>query len=66
MGEKLTPKEMATLEELLMSNVLEQEAMVHLLEKKGIIRKVGLLEEIKKLRDSWKKHTEHSEPYTGR
>jgi len=51
MGEKLDPKETVSLEELLMSNVIEQEALINLLEKKGFISKAELLEEIKKLRD---------------
>ncbi len=50
MSEKLDPKETVTFEELLMSNTIEQEALVNLLEKKGIITKRELLEEIKKLK----------------
>jgi hypothetical protein len=50
MAEKLDPKETVTFEELLMSNVIEQEALVNLLEKKGIITKTELLDEIKRLR----------------
>ena len=49
MAEKLDPKETVTFEELLMSNVIEQEALVNLLEKKGIITKTDLLDEIKRL-----------------
>lgn len=51
MAEKLDPKEIVTFEELLVSNTIEQEALVNLLEKKGILTKPELLEEIKKLRD---------------
>lgn len=50
MAEKLDLKEMVTLEELLMSNVYAQEALINILEKKGIIDKKELLEEIKRLR----------------
>jgi len=50
-AEKLDPKEVVSFEELLMSNVYTQEALVNLLEKKGIITKAELLEEIKMLRD---------------
>ena len=39
MAEKLDPKEMVSFEELLISNVIEQDALVNLLEKKGIIKK---------------------------
>ncbi len=49
MSEKLDPKEMVTFEELLMSNTIEQEAIVNLLVKKGIITKKELLEEIKQV-----------------
>ena len=49
MPEKLDPKEMVSCEELLMSNVIGQEALINLLEKKGVISKTELLEEIKRL-----------------
>ena len=44
MVEKLDPKETVSFEELFTSNVVEQEALVNLLEKKGIIGKAELLE----------------------
>lgn len=49
MAEKLESKEMVTFEDLLLSNTIEQEALINLLEKKGIITKKELLEEIKRL-----------------
>ena len=49
MVEKLGPKETVTFEELLMSNVYTQEALVNLLEKNGLIDKKELLKEIKRL-----------------
>lgn len=55
MAEKLEPKEAVSFEELLMSNVIEQEALINLLEAKGIIKKAELLEEIRKLRDKQKR-----------
>jgi hypothetical protein len=36
MVEKLDPRETVTFEDLLLSNVIEQEALVNLLERKGI------------------------------
>ncbi len=57
MGEKLDTKETATFEELLISNVYTQEALINLLEKKGIINKEELLEEIKRLRKEQPKTT---------
>ena len=50
MAEKLDQKELVTFGELLMSNTIEQEALVNLLEKKGIISKDELMEEIKRLK----------------
>jgi hypothetical protein len=47
----LDSKEVVSFGELLMSNVYTQEALVNLLEKKGIITKAELLEEIKRLRE---------------
>ena len=56
MAEKLDSKETVTFEELLMSNIIEQEALVNLLERKGIITKAELLEEIKRLRERKNSH----------
>jgi hypothetical protein len=53
MAEKLDPKQVVDFKELLMSNTYEQEALVILLEKKGIITRAEILEEIKELK---KKH----------
>ena len=50
MAEKLDPKEIVTFEELLVSNMFEQEALINLLEKKGLITKQELLEEMKRLK----------------
>jgi len=50
MAEKLDPKEAVSFEELLMSNVYTQEALINLLEKKGVLTKGELLEEIKRLK----------------
>ncbi len=50
MAEKLDPKQVATFEELLMSIMYEQEALVLLLEEKGILTRSELLEKIKDLR----------------
>jgi hypothetical protein len=46
-AEKLDLKETVSFEELLMSNVYTQEALINLLEAKGIITKAELLEEIR-------------------
>ncbi len=51
MAKKLDSKELVSFEELLVSNTYEQDALVNLLERKGIISKAELLEEIKRLRD---------------
>lgn len=49
-GKKLDLKEMFTLEELIMSNVFTQEALINLLRKKGLITNEELIEEIKQLK----------------
>ena len=49
MAEKLDPKEVVSFKELLMSEVIQSEALINLLDKKGIISKQELLEEIKKV-----------------
>jgi hypothetical protein len=50
-AEKIDHKETVRFEELLMSNTITQEALINLLDKKGLINKQELLEEIKRLRD---------------
>jgi hypothetical protein len=51
MAEKLDPKEIVSFEEILMSNVYTQEALINLLEAKGIIKKAELLQEIRRIRN---------------
>ena len=47
MAQKLDPKEIVSLEELAYSNMMEQEALVRVLLKKGIITKEEFLDELK-------------------
>jgi predicted transcriptional regulator len=47
MAKQLDPKETVDVKELLMSEVIQSEALINLLDRKGIIRKEELLEEIK-------------------
>ena len=49
MAEQLDPKEIVDFKELLMSEVIQSEAMINLLDKKGIISKQELLEEMKRV-----------------
>jgi hypothetical protein len=49
MAEKLDSRETVSFEELLISEVFQSEAMINLLDKKGIISKQELLEEIKRV-----------------
>ena len=50
MAKKLDLKEMVTIEELIMSNVFTQEALINLLIKNGLITNDELIEEIKRLK----------------
>jgi hypothetical protein len=49
MGTKLDPKQIVDFKELLMSEVIQSEAIINLLDKKGIISKHELLEEMKRV-----------------
>ena len=49
MAEKLDTKELVSAEELLMSEVIQSEALINLLDKKGIISKQELLGEMKRV-----------------
>ena len=50
MAEKLPEKEIVTLEELYISNSYEITAMFNILERKGLITKAEILEEIRRLK----------------
>ena len=47
MAQKLDQSEMVDLKELLLSEVIQSEALINLLDRKGIISRHELLEEIK-------------------
>ena len=47
MAEKLDQKQTVDLKELLVSEVIQSEALINLLDKKGIISKQELLDEMK-------------------
>ena len=49
MAEKLDPKEVVDLQELLMTGIIQSEALINLLDHKGIITKKELLEEMKRV-----------------
>jgi len=50
MAKKLDTKEIVTAEELLMSEVIQSEALINLLDSKGIISKQELLKEITRVK----------------
>ena len=50
MAEKLSPKEVVSFKELLISEMIQLEALVNLLERNGIISKQELLDEIMAVR----------------
>ena len=49
MAEQLDSKELTSFEELLMSEVIQSEALINLLDRKGIISKQELLEEMRRV-----------------
>ena len=52
MAEKLDPREIVSFKELLMSEVIQSEALINLLDRKGIITKEELLEEMRRVKAS--------------
>lgn len=50
MAERLDKRETVSFEELLISNICEQEVLVLLLEEKGILTRAELLEKVKQLK----------------
>ena len=52
MAEKLDQKQIVDFRELLMSEVIQSEALINLLDKKNIISKQELLEEMKRVQSS--------------
>ena len=50
MADRIDPKETVSFEEILMSNVYAQEAMINVLERKGLLTRKEVLEEIVALR----------------
>ena len=52
MAKKLDPKEVVSFKEALMSEIIQSEALVNLLERKGIITRKELLEEVKAFKAS--------------
>jgi len=52
MVEKIDPKETVDFDELLMSEIITSEALINLLDKKGIVSKQELLEEMMRVRGS--------------
>jgi hypothetical protein len=52
MVEKLHQKQTVDFKELLMSEVIQSEALINLLDRKGLISKEELLDEMKRVRTS--------------
>ena len=59
MADKLNQKQTVDLKELLMSEVIQFEALINLLDKKGLISKQELLEEMKRVQASLKHDDSH-------
>ena len=52
MADKLDPKELVSFKEMLLSEVITSEAIINLLDRKGIISKEELMEEMKQVQAS--------------
>jgi hypothetical protein len=52
MAQRLDERETVSLKELLLSEVIQSEALINLLDRKGIISKQELLEEVKRVNAS--------------
>jgi len=50
MTKKIDPKQLVDFKELLMSEVIQSEAIINLLDKKGIISKQELLNEMRRVK----------------
>jgi len=50
MAKELDPKQLVDFKELLMSEVIQSEALINLLDKKGIISKQELLNEMRRVK----------------
>ena len=57
MAEKLDQKQTIDIKELLMSEVIQSEALFNLLDRKGLISKQELLEEMKQVQLSMQKRS---------
>ncbi len=52
MAEKIDEKQLVEFKELLMSDVIQSEALINILDRKGIVSKQELLEEMKRVQSS--------------
>ena len=55
MGKKLDAREVVSIEEVILAQAIEQEALVNILVKKGLIDRNKLLDEIKVLKEMYMK-----------
>ncbi len=51
MAETRGADEVVTLEDMVIAQMFEQEALLNLLDQKGVLKKAEVLEEVKRLRD---------------
>jgi hypothetical protein len=57
MAEKLDPKETVDLKQVVLSEVIQGKALINLLERKGILTKQELLEQVKRVGDTLARRT---------
>ncbi len=51
MAETLEPNDSVTIEEMVIAQMFEQEALINLLDRKGLITKAEFLDEVKRLKE---------------
>ncbi len=50
MAEQLNVEEVVTIQEMVLAQMFEQEALINLLDKRGLIKKIEFLEEVQRLK----------------
>ncbi len=57
MAKKISSNDIVSVEEVLLTSAIEQEALINLLVKKGLLNKTEIYEEIRKVREDLQMHS---------